>query len=208
MFIYSSSAAANIVRDEPLSTSFNGILGLAPPLNSYIAENVSPASSSNSRDGSPFSSNLFAISPSSSRPSYRFLSLTLERPESNEVPSLLGLGRHPSQSDGIQGIDASKVEYTSLVVEASGAYFWKTTVSAITVWVNGSPMPITLMSNEGGGQQVTAVVDSGMPIILTSVGIANGIYGALGVGPSSDGQCEFSPFFMSFSFLCCSSFDI
>ncbi|KAH8078426.1 hypothetical protein BXZ70DRAFT_1012766 [Cristinia sonorae] len=41
----------------------------------------------------------------------------------------------------------------------------------------------------------TAVVDSGMPIILASLDIANGTYGALGIGPASDRQCE-SPVFV------------
>lgn len=57
-------------------------------------------------------------------------------------------------------------------------------------------MPIRMAANLGGTP--TAVVDSGMPIILASTSIANGIYGALGVGPSSDGNCtcllNFTPY--------------
>ena len=45
-------------------------------------------------------------------------------------------------------------------------------------------MPVTV------GSSATAIIDSGMPVILARQDIANGIYGALGVGPGNDGQCE------------------
>lgn len=98
--------------------------------------------------------------------------------------------------------EGSDIKYANVLIDPTGAYFWKVGVRAITVYVNGQPRPVVLPATDssggggtgtgGGGQggfPATAVVDSGMPIILASVGIVNGIYGALGIGPASDGQC-------------------
>ncbi|CAL1713873.1 unnamed protein product [Somion occarium] len=175
-------AAASTVNDEPLSSDFSGILGLALPLNSYISQQL-PAGNSDAPDGAIFSSNLFSMTPSSTAPSARFISISLERPGSERIPSLLGIGRHPPSIVN----DPSKIDYAPLVSEYSGDYFWKANVNAITVYVDGVPKPISLKSaSRVQGSMTTAVVDSGMPIILASPDIANGIYGALGIGPGSD----------------------
>ncbi|KAH0578208.1 hypothetical protein H2248_004083 [Termitomyces sp. 'cryptogamus'] len=55
-------AAATVVTSEPLSAAFSGILGLALPLNSIIAELIPPVTS-NSPDGAAWASNLFSITP-------------------------------------------------------------------------------------------------------------------------------------------------
>ncbi|THH27222.1 hypothetical protein EUX98_g6958 [Antrodiella citrinella] len=174
-------AAATTVVDEPLSNDFNGVLGLALPLNSFIAEQITPTTS-NQPDGAPLGSNLFGTTPSDDAPASRFFSLTLERPESNEIPSQLCIGKHPTLVT-----DPSTVQYDDIVSESSGAYYWKAELKGITVYQNNTVKPIALSAGTGAATP-TAILDSGMPIILASLSIANGIYGALGIGPASDGQ--------------------
>jgi hypothetical protein len=61
--------------------------------------------------------------------------LVLARPGSDRLPSLLGIGHHPSNIVP----DPSKIEYSPLVTDNSGILFWKTDVRAITVYVMGNP---------------------------------------------------------------------
>ena len=140
----------------------------------------------NNRDGAPFSSNLFGITPAGSAPSSRFFSLSLSRPGSSAVPSQLRIGRHPSQLVP----DPSKLKYSTVVSQKQGTFFWEVEVRAITLYVNGSPQSISIDRPRSGNPFPTAVLDSGVPFILTSTSLANGIYGALGIGPASDGQCK------------------
>ncbi|KAH9478959.1 Pepsin A [Psilocybe cubensis] len=176
-------AAASDVDSEPLSSKFSGILGLALPLNSIIAASIPPVTS-NAPDGAAWASNLFSITPTSSAPSARFLSLALERPGSDRVPSVLGIGRHPQALVP----DPSKVQYAQLVAEASGTLFWKVGVRAITVYVDGQRKEVDVGRGGAGGAFPSAVVDSGVPLILATSAIANAVYGALGVEPASDGK--------------------
>ncbi|KAH9015762.1 aspartic peptidase domain-containing protein [Lactarius deliciosus] len=176
-------AAATTVDSEPLEYEFDGILGLALPLNSIIAHHIAPIDG-NGRDGAPFSSNLFGITPVDSAPASRFLSLSLSRPGSSAVPSLLGIGRHPSELVP----DPSKIQYSTLVSEHQGILFWEAEVRAITVYVNGTMLPVELGHSRSGNVFPVAVLDSGVPFILAATNIANGIYGALGIGPAADGQ--------------------
>ena len=63
---------------------------------------------------------------------------------------------------------------------------------AIIVISDGVLKPIELsasVTNADGGKQ-NVILDSGVPIIITTQQIANAIYGALGIGPASDGNCE------------------
>ncbi|KAH7884929.1 aspartic peptidase domain-containing protein [Phlebopus sp. FC_14] len=175
-------AAATSVNSEPLSYDFDGILGLSLPLNSLIRQAV-PATTNNNPDGAPFSSNLLALTPSSDAPSQAFFSLTLARPGSNQIPSLLGIGQHPS--DIVP--DPTKIQYSPLVSESVGILFWKTSIKAITVYVGSQARPVSLQSVTGAAYP-TALLDSGVPLIITTSTIANGIYGALGISPASDGQ--------------------
>lgn len=178
------TAAANMVTDEPLSTGFEGILGLALPLNSIIARAI-PQGTNNSPDGASFSSNLFSMTPASSSPSQPFFSLTLGRPGSDKIPSLLGIGLHPSSVVP----DPSKINYSTLVSENAGTLYWKMNVRAVTVYVDGVARPVTLTDSVTGAAFPIALLDSGVPLIITTTSIANGIYGALGINPASDGQC-------------------
>ena len=145
----------------------------------------------NQADGAVFASNLFSMTPSVTAPSSRFLSLTLARPEANGagVPSLFGIGKHPPTT---VVADPSQVQYSVLTSpNDAGPNFWQVKMVAVSVWVDGAEKIVNIGTSAAmPGMTPTAVVDSGMPVILASRMIANGIYGALGIGPGSDGQCE------------------
>ena len=70
-----------------------------------------------------------------------------------------------------------------------GTLFWKVTVNAITVYVNGTTERIQLRRSVTGASSPIAVLDSGVSVILTTSDIANGIYGAIGINPASNGMC-------------------
>ncbi|KAG6826859.1 hypothetical protein H0H92_014154 [Tricholoma furcatifolium] len=175
-------AAATTITSEPLGAYFSGILGLALPLNSIIAQLI-PPTTSNSPDGAAWASNLFSITPASSAPSARFISLLLSRPGSDDVPAQIGIGRHPQYVP-----DPSKVQYAELESEEEGTLYWKVQVRAITAWVGGVEKPIDIGRSNNGEVYPSAVLDSGVPVILTTSQVANGIYGAIGIGPASDGN--------------------
>lgn len=116
------------------------------------------------------------------------MSLTLERPDGgmSSVPSLLGIGRHVPES---VVPDPTKVQYASLTIPptypvGSSPAYWQGVLNSIAVYVDGVRKEVSLDSS------ATALVDSGTPVILASETIANGIYGAIGIGPGSDGQCK------------------
>lgn len=144
--------------------------------------------SGDGRDGSSFASNLFDTTVVDSAPSSRFFSLTLSRPGSGAIPSQLGIGQHPSQLVP----DPSQVSYSAVIQDAErrGTPFWELAVSAITLYVNGSQQSVNLTAPRSGNALPTAILDTGVPSILATSDIANGIYGALGIGPASDGQCK------------------
>jgi hypothetical protein len=180
---YQALAAANDVENEDLATNFNGILGLALPLNSIIASDIPPVTN-NTPDGAAWASNLFSITPPSIAPSSRFLSLALSRPGSDAIPAVFGIGRHPSSLVP----DPSLVLYSTVVSDQAGTLFWKLSVTAITVYVNGTTEKVQLEASNTGASSPVAVLDSGVSVILTTTNIANGIYGALGISPASDGM--------------------
>ncbi|KXN81933.1 Pepsin A [Leucoagaricus sp. SymC.cos] len=176
-------AAASSVTDEDLAPDFSGILGLALPLNSIIAENIPPVTN-NSPDGAAWASNLFSITPTSNAPSSRFLSLSLSRPGSDRIPSYLGIGKHPPDLVN----DPSQIHYSTVVSNTAGSLFWKASVRDITVWVDGQPRPVDIGRSNTGAVFPSAVIDSGVPYIFTTSKVANAIYGALDVHPASDGN--------------------
>jgi hypothetical protein len=183
-------AAADDVESEDLAPSFNGILGLALPLNSIIASDIPPVTNNNP-DGAAWASNLFSLTPVSTAPSSRFLSLALSRPGSDTIPAVFGIGKHPPSLVP----DPSLILYSTLVGDKPGILFWKVTVKAITVYMNGSMERIQLGNSVTGASTPIAVLDSGVSVILTTSYIANGIYGAIGINPASDGMC--TSFFLS-----------
>lgn len=170
------------MNDEPLSSQYSGILGLALPSDSSIFQSIG------TYDSQAFAANLFSMASSSSAPSAPFLSLALERPGFDAVPSILGIGLHPR--DLVP--DPGKVQYNGLVSDYNFDQFWAASVKAITVWVNGEARNVTLGSSTTGSQHPTAVLDSGTPVILASSAIASAIFNTLGISPASDGTCEWS----------------
>ena len=183
-------AAADDVENESLAPNFSGILGLALPLNSIIASDIPPVTNNNP-DGAAWASNLFSLTPISTAPSSQFLSLALSRPGSDTIPAVFGIGQHPASLVP----DPSLILYSTLVSDRPGTLFWKVTVKAITVYVNGSTEKIQLEKSVTGASFPLAVLDSGASVILTTSDIANGIYGAIGIDPASDGMC--TSFFLS-----------
>ncbi|KAF9552904.1 hypothetical protein CPC08DRAFT_788817 [Agrocybe pediades] len=167
----------------PLGPKFSGILGLALPLNSIIAEKIPPVTG-NAPDGAAWASNLFSITPVSQTSAARFLSLSLTRPDSDRIPSLLGIGRHPSALVP----NPSKINYRTLGSERSGTLFWKASICGISVYVDGVEKAVDIGRSNTGSVFPSAVLDSGVPLILTTTTIANGIYGAIGVSPASNGM--------------------
>ncbi|KAJ7223692.1 aspartic peptidase domain-containing protein [Mycena haematopus] len=179
-------AAANQVDSEPLGPQFSGLLGLALPANSIIAQDI-PPQVGDTPDGAIWMSNLFGITPVSSAPAARFLSIALERPGSDTVPSALGIGRHPAALIP----DPSKIEYDPLYGSSfGGPFFWRAAVKGITVYTNTSRMPIPLGPGTTGAFP-SAVLDTGVPTILTTTAVANAIYGAIGVQPAADSMYYF-----------------
>ncbi|KAJ3500470.1 hypothetical protein NMY22_g19252 [Coprinellus aureogranulatus] len=185
------TAAGTNIQSEPLSPQFAGILGLALPLNSVIAQALPPVMS-NDPDGAAWASNLFGITPYSNAPMQRFIGMLLERPGSDRIPSLLGIGRHPSivSSRVVPSAEDANggVEYSTLVSERTGTLFWKTSVRAITVYKDGEKLEVDVGRGVMGSVFPSAVLDSGVPLILASGRIANGVWGALGISPSADGM--------------------
>ncbi|KAJ7665944.1 aspartic peptidase domain-containing protein [Mycena polygramma] len=174
-------AAADVVEDEPLESQFSGVLGLALPSNSIIAQQILPGVG-DAPDGAVWTSNLFGITPLSVAPAARFLSIALERPGSAAVPSILGIGRHPAALVP----DPSLISYSTLYEPSSiGPMFWKASVRGVTVYTNSSRMPIPL-GRGASGVFPSAVLDTGVPVILTTKAVADAIYGAIGVDPAAD----------------------
>ena len=202
-FSYAFIAAANTVYNESLSSDYSGILGLALQSDSIIATDIPPVTSSNP-DGQTVVSNLFGSSPSTTVPSQFFLSLLLNRPGSSRVPAVLGIGRHPSNDQFIDGmtLNASKVSYSSPVPENDGIHFWKSELRGINVYVNGTAKQVSIGRGVSGSLFPEAVLDSGVPYIISTPTIANAVWGALGISPASDGNCAFHfPLYSSFGVL-------
>ncbi|KAL0576262.1 hypothetical protein V5O48_005706 [Marasmius crinis-equi] len=193
-------AAATDVQEEPLSDKFNGVLGLALPRNSVISTSIPPGTSGG-RDGAHITSNLFSVSPQSSAPAARFISMTFSRPGSKAIPSLMGIGKHPSNSQIPSITNGTQVKYSTPLASTNaqglsvGNIFWKTSVRDITVWVDSQPRVVQLSrsgigGSGGGGAFPTAVLDTGIPLIFSTRAIADAIYGAVGISRASDGFCE------------------
>ena len=178
-------AAASNVTNEPLGDEFNGVLGLALPDNSLIA----------SKDGEDaVTKGLFGADGA---PNNKFIGMLLERPGSDRYPSLLGLGTHPSpgQLRLPDGKDVeSSLSYLGLSADESGELLFKVQLAGLDAHPSTIQTP-DASTNQNNltsdtallGAPLRAVFDSGVPLILTTSTIANAVYGAVGVGPGSDG---------------------
>ncbi|KAH8120626.1 acid protease [Phellopilus nigrolimitatus] len=182
-------AAASTVVNETLGPQFSGILGLALPKDSVIAKDIPPVTDS-VPDGATVTSNLFGITPASEAPAQFFYSLLLGRPGSSRIPSVLGIGRHPSSALLPEGptIEPADVAYSSLLSESDGIHFWKVELRALTVYVNGTAKKVNIGRSVTGNIFPEAILDSGVPYIISTPAIANGVWGALGIGPATDGN--------------------
>lgn len=180
--------SASQVTDELLSSDFVGLLGLALPKNSNLAKLI-PPTESDAPDGATFQQNVFGLTPIDTAPAQRFLGVSLERPGSSRIPSLLTIGRHPGNL--LPDFNPSNINFMTLIPSPIGDTYWRVPLDAITGWVDSVPKPIDL----GASIPVTnvdfpvAIIDTGGSIILTTRDIANAIYGAWGIGPGSDGNC-------------------
>ncbi|KAL5495684.1 hypothetical protein ACEPAI_1147 [Sanghuangporus weigelae] len=182
-------AAASNVVNESLSESFSGILGLALPLNSVIGKTIPPGTNS-VPDGATVMSNLFGTQPADQAPAQFFYSVLLSRPNIDRIPSVLGIGRHPSNdllSDGLT-IEPERIEYSDVIPENNGVLFWKAELRGITVYVNGTAKEIDLGPSVTGNVFPEAVLDTGVPYIISTPHIANAVWGALGISPANDGN--------------------
>lgn len=181
--------AADTVTSEPLSSNFLGLLGLSPPPGSGIVRLI-PATESDTPDGATVQENLFGLTPVDTAPTSHFFGITLERPDAGHIPSLLTIGKHPT--DEIPNLDPSKIGLISLVPTSDGDKWWRVYIETITGWVDGQPKNINIGGSTSLPSSATAVaiLDTGGPIILATRQIANAIYGAWNVQPASDGNCE------------------
>ena len=86
--------------------------------------------------------------------------------------------------------DPSKVHYSNLISEGNSALFWGMSVTAITVYVDGARKEVNIGPSASSSAFPIAVLDTGVPVILATSTIANGIYGALDIHPALDKNCE------------------
>lgn len=194
--------AATDVQSEPLSDGFSGMyvqyasltltccldirsLGLALESTSQISA-VLPSVTSDEADGAPFWSNMFGAEPNVSR----FFSVSLERPGFDTIPSLLGIGMHPSSLVK----DPADIHFYDIVPGDYASSFWRLQVRKLTAYVDGVPHDIELGRSKAvpDAPNTVAVFDTGGPVILASTNDANAIYGAFGINPpaNSDGYCK------------------
>lgn len=173
--------AATSVESEPLSIGFTGLLGLALESGSSISRQL-PSVKGNAPDGAPFWSNVFGAFTDV----HRFFSVSLSRPGFDTIPSLLGIGMHPSSL--VQ--DASKIHFYDVVPGEAASTYWRVQLRAVTAYVNGIAAPINLGRSIAVPDVANpvAVFDTGAPLILVSVNLANAIYGAYGISPPLDGN--------------------
>jgi len=188
------AGAVTTVEDELMSLGFSGVLALSFPSNSKIAQEIPPIKG-DTPDGAPIVSNLFGLG--SYGPREHFLSILLERPGMSRVPSVLGIGRHPSEI--LPNITAygsaweSALQFNRVIMYEAGTLFWAAPLTGITAYVNGTAVNIPVGASAINPDSVypVAVFDTGTPYIFGPVDIINALYGAYGIGPGTNGQCRY-----------------
>ncbi|CAE6354844.1 unnamed protein product [Rhizoctonia solani] len=183
--------SASQIENERLTSNFVGLLGLALEYNSLLVDQF--------KDKLEFSvstvaTNLFS---SATSPVNRTIGVSLERPgQSNSgIPSLLSIGRHPSKVVP----DPSKISYSSIT---DGTH-WRLPITEITAWIVGNYNDTTQAYNFNTRRDVQlttstvsgsrsiwplATIDTGGAQIISTRALANAFWGALGIGPASDGM--------------------
>jgi hypothetical protein len=220
-------ASVQSVQSEPLQI-FDGVLGLAFPANSAILQKGKltggTAAAFATDDGgraTSFAAGLLAgDGDDDDVPDHSFLSLTLERPGSARIPSLLGIGKHPDKGtvtlpDSRGGKDAqlgdTNTHYTQVLSAAGGGQnlWWKLGISSMSVWADGQERPVALArefsiggEEPSGDGSVSAVLDTGSSWIVVNDQTAASFYGALGddagVEKGDDGLCKYIYLFYLF----------
>lgn len=89
----------------------------------------------------------------------------------------------------------TQINYSEISGEEAGDMWWRVEVNAISVYVDGVKKEVELGRGVNGGINPVAVVDSGVARVLMTPTLASGVWGALGINPASDGNCEFRQIF-------------
>lgn len=169
-------AAAKDVEGEDLGPLYSGILGIGLPASSIIEQALD---NDDQLNGATILENIYDIGGNLQSPVMHFMSLVLARPGDPRRPSLLGIGMHPP--DII--VDPSKIIFSPVISDRNSASYWKLYGDKVSVFSGGIVKDVDI------NQPV--VFDSGVPIILTTPAIADGIYNAIGVtADQQDGNCK------------------
>jgi hypothetical protein len=91
--------------------------------------------------------------------------------------------------------DPSQLAWAQVLPTTSGYLHWRTQISEIIVTDDqGVEKSVSLSRSlvDGGRSSLwpVAVLDTGGSSILMRSDLANGLYGAIGIGPASDGMCN------------------
>ena len=102
---------------------------------------------------------------------------------------------HAVRQGGGNTHDPSQLAWAQILSTTSGYLHWRTQISEIIVTDDqGIERSISLSRSlvDGGRSSLwpVAVLDTGGSNILMRSDLANGLYGAIGIGPASDGMCE------------------
>ncbi|WVQ80478.1 hypothetical protein IAT38_002583 [Cryptococcus sp. DSM 104549] len=193
---YQAFIAATTVTDEDLKGGdFAGVLGLALPAASTILTEIGGTTGSNP-DGATFLDNLFGAG--SSAPTERLFSLSLERREDVRTLSTLGIGA----ISPLFCPSPCKPPYIPIIAQPSlgstGYLHWRVQMQgvSVTTWDNQEQGTGPTTKNVTLGTSMVypskssplAVLDSGgVQILVAYRQYADAIYGAMGIGMSSDG---------------------
>jgi len=91
--------------------------------------------------------------------------------------------------------DLSQLAWAQVLPTTSGYLHWRTQISEIIVTDDqGVEKSVALSRSlvDGGRSSLwpVAVLDTGGSSVLMRSDLANGLYGAIGIGPASDGMCK------------------
>jgi hypothetical protein len=114
----------------------------------------------------------------------------------SRVPSVLGIGCHPSKI--LPSLTAygsaweSALQYNKVSMYQTGTLFWAAPLTGLTAYINGTALniPTGQCMVDPDNVDPIAVFDTGIPYIFGRVDVINKFYGAYGIGPSADGQCR------------------
>jgi hypothetical protein len=126
----------------------------------------------------------------------------------DRVPSVFGIGQHPSDvlsSISLVGADwSSSLTFNGVSEFRSGALLWALPVTALTIYINGSSVEIPIGMSIANPNNVNpmGILDTGVPFVFARRPIVNAFFGAYGIGPGTDGSCWFPQSYMLASGAC------